>query len=152
MKTLANVEDKAEIVRRQGTVGPESQRRWGKMDVAEMVCHLSDAMRVAMGERPAGPKNIVLPRRVYKWIALRTPTQWPHGVKTVPECEARVGGTAPAEFARDLQEALGLLERFSSASRDFAFAKHPIFGAMTDEEWMRWGWLHTDHHLRQFGA
>jgi hypothetical protein len=28
---------------------------------------------------------------------------------------------------------------------------HPIFGRMTEAEWMRWGYLHTDHHLRQFG-
>jgi hypothetical protein len=28
---------------------------------------------------------------------------------------------------------------------------HPMFGAMTTLEWMRWGYLHTDHHLRQFG-
>jgi hypothetical protein len=29
---------------------------------------------------------------------------------------------------------------------------HPVFGAMSDSAWRRWGYLHTDHHLRQFGA
>jgi Protein of unknown function (DUF1569) len=28
---------------------------------------------------------------------------------------------------------------------------HPIFGPMTAKDWMRWGYLHADHHLRQFG-
>jgi len=28
---------------------------------------------------------------------------------------------------------------------------HPIFGAMKPWDWMRWGYLHADHHLRQFG-
>ena len=28
---------------------------------------------------------------------------------------------------------------------------HPMFGPMTPEDWMRWGYLHADHHLRQFG-
>ena len=27
-----------------------------------------------------------------------------------------------------------------------------IFGAMTTERWKRWGYLHMDHHLRQFGV
>jgi hypothetical protein len=30
--------------------------------------------------------------------------------------------------------------------------RHPIFGELTDSERMRWGYLHMDHHLRQFGA
>ena len=25
-------------------------------------------------------------------------------------------------------------------------------GRLTTGEWRRWGWLHTDHHLRQFGV
>jgi hypothetical protein len=28
---------------------------------------------------------------------------------------------------------------------------HPIFGRITRAEWLRWGYLHADHHLRQFG-
>jgi hypothetical protein len=28
---------------------------------------------------------------------------------------------------------------------------HPMFGDLTSWQWMRWGYLHTDHHLRQFG-
>jgi len=30
-------------------------------------------------------------------------------------------------------------------------ATHPLFGPMNYEDWMRWGYLHADHHLRQFG-
>ena len=36
------------------------------------------------------------------------------------------------------------------AGRSYAPA-HPMFGPMTPEDWMRWGYLHADHHLRQFG-
>ncbi|HEV2486684.1 MAG TPA: hypothetical protein VGT08_14235 [Terracidiphilus sp.] len=55
MKTLANAKDKAEIVQRLGAIGPASRRRWGKMTVAEMICHLNEAFRVAMGEKVALP-------------------------------------------------------------------------------------------------
>jgi hypothetical protein len=27
---------------------------------------------------------------------------------------------------------------------------HPFFGSMQHADWMRWGYLHADHHLRQF--
>ena len=29
---------------------------------------------------------------------------------------------------------------------------HPFFGAMSSSAWLRWGYLHMDHHLRQFGV
>lgn len=45
MKSLSNASDQREILNRLGAIGPASQRRWGKMTVAEMVCHLSDALR-----------------------------------------------------------------------------------------------------------
>ena len=59
---------------------------------------------------------------------------------------------APGVLEGDVQELLRLLDRFTRQPRDFSWHPHPIFGAMTDAEWMRWGYLHTDHHLRQFGA
>jgi hypothetical protein len=28
---------------------------------------------------------------------------------------------------------------------------HPVFGQMSESAWLRWAYVHTDHHLRQFG-
>jgi hypothetical protein len=42
--------------------------------------------------------------------------------------------------------------RFIDAVHRGAMAKHAIFGAMSRREWLRWGWLHADHHLRQFSS
>jgi len=152
MKTLANPENKREIVRRLGAIGPGSQRRWGKMTVAEMICHLSDALRVAMSEKQAKPISNWFSRSIMKWAGLGLPMQWPHGVSTVPECEAGVGGTRAAEIESDLRDLRELFERFTRQPRDFEYAEHAIFGRLTEEQWMRWGYRHLDHHLRQFGA
>lgn len=61
------------------------------------------------------------------------------------------GGTPPGDFKDDRTRLLETLERFC-AFRQLAQIKHPIFGSMRSEEWMRWGYLHADHHLRQFGG
>jgi hypothetical protein len=29
---------------------------------------------------------------------------------------------------------------------------HPVFGPLNVAAWLRWGHLHVDHHLRQFGV
>ncbi len=151
MKTLSNAKDKAEIVRRLRMIGLASQRRWGTMTAAEMLCHLSDAFRIALGERAAKPVRNRYSGPLMRWAALWIPLKWPQGVPTVPECDANAGGSRPAEFERDKNEALELLEQFTVHGRESGLRPHPFFGEMTEKEWMRWGYLHTDHHLRQFG-
>jgi hypothetical protein len=30
--------------------------------------------------------------------------------------------------------------------------EHPFLGKLSRAEWLRWAYLHMDHHLRQFGV
>ena len=152
MKTLANGQDRAEIVERITLISPSNRRRWGTMSAGQMICHLSDAFRVVLGDRTAKPVKNRYNGVPMRWLALWLPLPWPHGVATVPECDAKVGGTPPADFERDKSELLVLLERFAARPNGVAQHAHPFFGPMTEKEWMRWGYLHADHHLRQFSA
>lgn len=152
MKSLANPTCKAEILTRIGHVRQDTPRRWGKMNAPQMVCHLSDAFLTVMGDRRANIIPEYRARKIVKWLALNMPMKWPQGVPTVPEIDAFISGTAPAEFAADVLTLVGLVERFTKVPRDFSYQPHPIFLEMTERQWMRWGYLHTDHHLRQFGV
>jgi hypothetical protein len=152
MKTLANPKDRDEILQRLSAIAPSSQRRWGKMSAVQMICHLCDALRVSIGEIEAKPADTFLSRTMLRWAALWVPAQWPHGVRTVPECEQGLGGTPPGQFESDLIELRRLLDRFTEQPRSFEWQAHPIFGPLSDRGWLRWGYLHMDHHLRQFGA
>ena len=93
----------------------------------------------------------VISRRLMKWIALNIPMQWPRGVPTRPEIDQEKSGTAPADFQADLRVVIAITAEFARLPRSFTFGTHPIFGTMTEADWMRWGYLHADHHLRQFG-
>jgi hypothetical protein len=114
------------------------------------VCHLSDAFRMALGERPSADLPTTV-RPVIKLVALYLPLKWPPGLKTVPEAEQGEGGTKPVEFARDVAELRTLMARFASARAPALNPTHPIFGGMSARSWGRWGYRHMDHHLRQFG-
>lgn len=150
-KTLSNPEDRAEVVARASLVTSSSQRRWGRMSAHQMICHLSDSFRATMGLKRNSPAPGA-PNKIMKWFALQLPLRWPHGVQTRPEMDQFVGGTPPAHFESDRAELFRLLDRFTRQPRDFEWQPHPMFGHMRDDEWMRWGYLHTDHHLRQFGV
>ena len=54
-----------------------------------------------------------------------------------------------ADFGVDQAEAVDEMERFCRPGQ--SRADHAFFGEMSERDWMRWGYLHTDHHLRQFG-
>jgi hypothetical protein len=151
MKSLARADDVVEIGKRIERVTESDPRCWGSMTVQEMVCHVRDAYEMPLGQRTAAsiPLPGPIPRGLLKMLALKAPMKWPRGVQTVPEVQARVGGTPPAVFAGDVASLLHTFEAFAAASGPFP--PHPIFGPMSLRDWKRWGYLHADHHLRQFG-
>jgi Protein of unknown function (DUF1569) len=156
-KTLSNPADKQEIVDRLQKIQPSSQRLWGRMTAHSMICHLADSFRVTIGAKPwttarISVTPIPLPRRFVKWVALDVPIAWPRGLQTRPEVDPEKNGTPPIDLEADVQELYRLLDRFTRRPRDFEWQPHPMFGLMADADWMRWGYLHMDHHLRQFGV
>ena len=152
MNSLANARDKADVIARLRALRCDNPRQWGKMSAHQMVCHLSDSFRAAMGDMPVNLTGNLLHRTVLKWVALYAPLPWPPGVNTPPEVDQELGGTGPVDFPRDVSALLLRIERFTQPGREFEWQAHPYFGALSDREWLRWGYLHTDHHLRQFGA
>jgi hypothetical protein len=152
MNTFADDHCRAEIRRRLRTVRPDSARRWGQMSAHQMICHLTDAYHIALGQKRVSEATGPLQRTLLKWTALYLPVRWPAGVETRPEIDQRCGGTTPGDFADDVAQLEAVLDLVAAHPRDLAWPDHPIFGRMSHRDWMRWAYLHADHHLRQFGA
>ena len=148
--TLLHPDARADILRRIEALTPESERRWGRMTAHQMVCHLSDACRAALGERRLPCIGTLWERTVIRWLAIHTNAQWPQGVRTVPEVDQEFTGTRPTEFASDIGDLRCLIQRFNGAEAQLS-GDHPLFGALSATEWGRFSYRHADHHLRQFG-
>ena len=151
MNTLAHEACRAELVRRLRQARPDSARQWGRMNAHQMVCHLSDCSLMALGQKHTSNASGLVQRTLIKWLALYTPLRWRPGILTRPEVDQEIGGTKPADFAADLKEAEDLLVLVASRTGSRDWPNHPVFGRMSERDWMRWAYLHTDHHLRQFG-
>jgi hypothetical protein len=148
VNSLADAGAVDSLVERLNKLHPQRPRAWGRMTPGEMLCHLSDSFQVALGERAFTSAETFMQRTVFKYVALRTSLAWPKGLPTRPEVQQGVGGTRPGDFERDRTQVVALLRRFAAPGA--RYGKHPLFGALTDEEWLIWGYRHTDHHLRQF--
>jgi hypothetical protein len=146
VKNLFDPVVKQEIIDRINKLTPQSQRQWGKMDVAQMLTHLQKPINFSFGNHQLqgnfimkliGPlfKSILYNEKPYKQ---GLPTD-----KTYIISDTR-------EFEKEKQQLLDLINRFSeSAIQDLP---HPVFGKLTKEQWSKATWKHLDHHLKQFGA
>jgi hypothetical protein len=139
-----------QIVARLGKLHDKRPRAWGKMTAHEMLCHLGDSFAGVMGDRPISPNDTWRSRTIVKYVALHTSMPWPKGTPTRPEVDQTIGGTKPVDFDRDRERVIALLHRF--VARDTQCVAHPFFGPLTRDEWLVWGYRHTDHHLRQFAV
>jgi hypothetical protein len=152
VNTLAQERCKVAILLRLRTLRPDAERRWGRMSVHQMVCHLADSCRMAAGEIRVAAAPSLFQRTVVKWIALFLPLPWPSGIPTKPELDQEAGGTCPSDFATDVATLEALVESMCARDARASWPAHPVFGRMSRPVWLRWAYLHMDHHLRQFGA
>ena len=157
MKSLANSADVAALRARIQRVRADAPRRWGRMSAHQMICHLHDAFVMGTPAQPVS--NVAHPilrlgnRTIVKWIALYGPARWPKGIPTRPEIDQVIGGgRTPASFDADVAALLAVMDTAATDARFFHARPHPIFGPLSRPAWLRWGYLHLDHHLRQFGA
>ena len=157
MKTIFRDRDFEELTRRLDSLRPDSPRGWGTMSAHGAVCHLTDSLRIMLGERDAEgddghvPRPGAVMRFIGKLYALTSPLPWPKGVPTAAAADQQRGGTPPGDFDTDVLSLKQALERFRHRDGQ-GMPFHVYFGHMSRSQWGRWAYRHTDHHLRQFGA
>lgn len=151
MKTVADSAVRQSLVSRLHALRPDSARRWGTLTPHEMLCHLGDAAEMVLLIRPRTEPVRQRRRPFFRLLALWSPLRWPQGLATNPMHDPRALGTRPSEFARDRARAVARLEGIASTTGTLEPA-HGTFGVMSREDWQRWAYKHTDHHLRQFGV
>lgn len=149
--TLSDSGAMESLTSRLNALTPDSPRQWGRMSIGQMFCHVNDSFIVINGDRPIAKRvDNWFNRSVVKWVAIHTAMPWPKGVKTLAEVDAERGGTTPGVFEHDRAKTIELLRAFAAPTSHPA--PHPLFGAMSRNEWMIWAYRHMDHHLRQFGG
>ncbi len=114
----------------------------------QMMVHLAENHEAVLGRMAwTTPSRAASP--IVKFLALRLPLQWTRSLNFGADPASR--SLDPSSFAADRARAAATLAELAGAGPEIFLTPHPIFGLMTRAEWHRWAFLHTDHHLRQFG-
>ena len=151
-KTIADPPVRQDLVARLRRLTPDAPRRWGTLTAHEMLCHLGDATAMVLLDRPRVTPVPKRPRRLRSALGLWSPLRWPHGLRTSPHYNPHTLGTRPTAFDHDLGRAIDGIDRLAAADAGARLEPaHGFFGTMSVDDWQRWAWKHTEHHLRQFG-
>ncbi|WP_373523883.1 DUF1569 domain-containing protein [Aquiflexum sp.] len=149
MKTIFNEEDYAEIRKRIMALSASSLRKWGKMDLQQMLLHCTAQLKLAVGEIPSKPQGPSLMRSgLGKWL-LFSNLPWPKGAKTPDEMNVETNSFLVTDIELEKKDLLNYLEE---VKRQDELYPHPFFGNLKRDEWSRLIYKHLDHHLKQFGS
>lgn len=147
MLTLWDAKCRQDLLSRFEQLTPERRPAWGRMTCSQMLAHVAEPLKAAMGEKPAAPKPGPLRNPILRHIVIYW-APWPKGVPTAPEFIH----TDEPDFKESLAALRETVEQFAAFDKSARREPHPAFGDISHKDWGRLTYRHLDHHLRQFGA
>jgi hypothetical protein len=154
---MENLQQKADFLRNEYTallsqLDSNAPRKWGKMDVQQMIEHMSDYVRIANGRTPM---EIVTPDDKLPLMQGFLATEKPFRENTP---NALMSDTPPPAKYATREEAIAELQE----EIDHFFATfeeqnkktiaNPFFGHLNFDQQVQLLYKHATHHLRQFGV
>ena len=137
-----------QLLARLGRLTPDMTPRWGRFTCPDMVAHLNESMRMALGEITPAPKRLPIRFFPLKQLIIYV-LPFPKGVPTAPELLVWSGRAVWDEEVKRFPE---LLARLKARAGDTKWPTHPAFGAMSRRAWGVLGYRHFSHHFGQFGV
>lgn len=149
MRTLLDTDAAAGLTDRAMKLEIDSARRWGSMNVTEMLFHCNVCNRIIL-EETSKFKEPNLRERLIKFITLNILTSFPGNLKG-PVLNNTKGLVNENEFEKQKQRFVETIQRFPVHDKPMT-ARQPLLGSLNTEEWGKFAWMHMDHHLRQFNV
>ena len=149
MCNLFDQQDVSQILERIEKLTPNSQRQWGKMNVAQMLAHCNMSLKTASGQYHI--KRVFIGRIIGPLMRSTVLSEKPFG-KNSPTDKSYIF-KEDRKFEEEKVLVITAIKKFfeGGASQCTTYP-HPFFGKFTPEQWAVFEWKHLDHHLRQFGV
>lgn len=150
MKSIFNKDAYNEILARLEHLSENSQAKWGKMNVSQMLIHCQKPIKIAFDEETVQKPNFLM-KLMIKFFkpTLYNDKPWKQGLPTAKEFVIK----DDKDFETAKNDLKQLVSRMHENEADFKPSKnHPIFGKMESWMWGQSAYKHLDHHLTQFGV
>jgi len=153
---MENIAQKAHFLKHEYTtvlsqLDTDTPRKWGKMNVQQMIEHMIDYVRIASGKTPM---EVITPEdklpRMQGFLTSEKP--FPENTPNVlmPDEPVALKYATKQDAVNELQTEI---DHFFAAHGVDANRKtaNPFFGTLDFEQQVQLLYKHSTHHLRQFG-
>ncbi len=133
-------------------IDPATSPAWGKMNLQQMIEHMTDSFREANGKTPRtciNPPETVAKMQAFVMSDKPFRENTPNSLMPETPLPERNEGLADA-----IMELQGEIEDFFSVFGSDAdkIITNPFFGDLNFELWVALLYKHAQHHLKQFGV
>ena len=143
-------EGTARTLSRINKLTPDTSPKWGKMNAAQMLAHLSVAYEMDLEDihpAPNGFTRLILKLLVKK--AVCGPKPYAKNIKTAPQFIIK----GDRDFDKEKKRLTDYIQKVAAAgSATYEGRENQSFGPLTAAEWNTMYAKHLDHHLTQFGV
>lgn len=151
MKNILQQQVRDEFAKRLEKLNENTPRKWGTMNATQMLAHLNEAFRIALGMAPSKDVSGFYSRYIKFPVAVYVLPFWPHGEKAPKEINVIANKISTKDFYTELAFLLKFMEVLSERENG-KLKPHPMFGSLSKKQWADLFTRHIDHHFKQFGV
>lgn len=143
-------ETSEDLFKRIDQLSPMSQRRWGKMNVAQMLAHCSIPYAQALGENKQDPPYLMkIVMRLFFRSMLTNEVPYKKNSPTAPAFII----VDQRDFEKEKAQLKSYITRVERLGINHFDGRPQItLGKLNAAEWSNLLYKHLDHHLQQFGV
>ncbi len=151
MQNVFDAKDAQEYINRINNLTPETQRKWGKMSVDQVLAHLNVAYDLTFTPEKFPKPNFIAKFLLSRFVKPKITNENPYK-PSLPTSPVFIIADE-RNFEDEKAKLIGNIQRVQQLGREAFEGKENInFGKMTAQCWNNMFAKHLNHHLDQFGV
>ena len=138
------------MIERINSLTPDTQARWGKMSVSQMLAHCNVTYEMVYENKHPKP-NFLMAFILKSFVKSKVTDEVPYkqSLRTAPAFIVK----DEKVFEKEKTRLINYITRTQELGRSYFHKKAShSFGELTKDEWNNMFYKHLDHHLNQFGV
>ena len=151
MQNVFDAQGAQEYINRINNLTPETQRKWGKMSVNQVLAHLNVAYDLTFTPEKFPKPSFIAKFLLSRFVKPKITNEIPYK-QSLPTSPVFIIADE-RNFEEEKAKLIGNIQRVQQLGREAFEGKENInFGKMTAQCWNNMFAKHLNHHLDQFGV
>ena len=151
MQNVFDAKDAQEYINRINNLTPETQRKWGKMSVDQVLAHLNVAYDLTFTPEKFPKPSFIAKFLLSRFVKPKITNEIPYK-QSLPTSPVFIIADE-RNFEEEKAKLIGNIQRVQQLGKEAFEGKENInFGKMAAQDWNNMFAKHLNHHLDQFGV